>query len=122
MPNNTPPATDDDWEASGEGWADAVTNIGKPVDFSKTPVFRGIFVENSFTANSEGEEFPIVSLAGTDGVLCFAWGSPELRHAFRTIPAGSQVQITHLGKEDIGHGRTVNRFDVKYRPPVGATE
>lgn len=111
---STVPTKDND-TTTDEGWEMAETNIGEPWDWKENPQFRGTFLENSSTTSSEGEEYGIIALALPDGKRCFAWASPEIRHAFRTIPPLSEVLIDHLGKADIGKGRTVNRFFVKFK-------
>ncbi len=110
----------DDWAATGEGWESAETNIGSPHDWKEQPELRAIYIERASTTNAEGEEFPIYACIDPTGARIFLWETPDLRHAFRTIPPGSQLVITHLGQEDIGKGRKINRFDVKFRPPVPA--
>jgi hypothetical protein len=112
------PTEEDPWEATGDDWETAATSIGEKIDWRETPQFRGIFIRLDTTATEAGEELPILSFKDTNGQDRFAWLSPDLRTAFKHIPPLSQVQITHLGKEDIGRGRTVNRFDVKYKAPA----
>jgi hypothetical protein len=111
-------STEDPWEATGEGWEKAETSIGSPIDWQETPELKGIFIESGVTASSDGEEFPILAFIDSAGLRVFAWESPDLRHAFKTIPKGAQVLVTHLGKEDIGKGRSVNRFDVRFKAPA----
>jgi len=110
------PATDD-WDAVGEGWETADTNIGKQVVWPESPVFRGLYKGRTEVANKEGELIVAHLFKDEHAEERFAWGTPELTFGLQNVPFGSQVVVTWNGKEALDEKRTINRFHVQYKRP-----
>ena len=111
----------DDWDAVGEGWETADTNIGVQVVWEKEPRFRGLYKGATEVANKDGEMIIAHLFKDEHALDRFAWGTPELTFGLRNVPFGSQVVVLWTGKEALDAVRTINRFHVQFkRPPAPA--
>ena len=112
----TEPAEDDDWDRELAGWDDAETDIGEKIIWDEEPRFLGTYRGDITVKNPQLEDVLAHQLVDKDGVLRFAWGSPELTTGLRDAGIGAEVGIKWLGLfPGRRKGTTQNHFTVRYR-------
>jgi len=109
----------DDWDASGDKWAEAEVDNGDKITWEQEPTFLGTYRGDKELTNALGEPFTAHQLVSKDGELRLAWNSPELTTGLHNAGAGAKVSILWLGLEQGRRkGTTQNKFIVRFQRPI----
>lgn len=111
----TPTASDDDFNRELEGYTVAYEDSGYKIELKGTPTnpdsFEGIYqgtkafqVVNKFT--DKEEEVIMLCFKDLKGAACNIWANYALTEALKSgqLTSGKQVKLVHHGKEEIKDG------------------
>ena len=92
----------------------ADTSMAEQIDWDDTKSFEGYYVGVQHDIPSTYGDFDALLLQDTDGTRMTTVLSLELRRAFEPIEPGTKVWISYKGKEKLGNGNKIKRFEVEY--------
>ena len=93
----------------------ADTSLPKPIDWDEEKAFEGYYVKTTYGLDSVHGTFDAATFVEVDsGDRRSAVLTTDLARGMEQVPPGAHVWITYKGKEKIGGGKSVKRFEVDY--------